>query len=414
MTRFLSDSLQAQEPFFRLGLRRLESANGLPNTDIRFSLEVMQATKAKLLELGLDPRDTSAEELYEALRARIKTDDAKLIKNLRTKAATHISAEGDVIAGMIHVIEQVSDSKRCFALKNSRLKSIIRKLPPKKAMKQLGYRSVDSFLKHEAGVSVLAAAWLCEGKSWQHRLLEEYKKLKPGDFDQRSIVVVQLNSKRWHDLAAATVAQNKHNILCFKELGSLAFLPFPSEVPAGAVTASLALALRELNEIRASSAFLKLCQVRPDFGGVVQKVVEDKPRLSSQLLDQPVPWQLIQRYYARLTHLFREDLFEPHIQLDDMAWLPIEKTLSAIEPSLAFWHGTAHLGMLHSHKPVSMNIVDAALNYCNQLPFKNRLVHYFQQSLSHELLLRYLRREPVEQSVLTQLQPQLAAETVLA
>ena len=55
MTRFLSESLQATEPFFRLGLRRLEAANGNPNTDIRFTTEVLHATQSKLRELGLDP-----------------------------------------------------------------------------------------------------------------------------------------------------------------------------------------------------------------------------------------------------------------------------------------------------------------------------------------------------------------------
>ena len=93
-----------------------------------------------------------------------------------------------------------------------------------------------------------------------------------------------------------------------------------------------------------------------------------------------------------------------------MAWHPIERTLSSIEPSFKFWHDTAHLGMLHGQKPVSLNLVDTALNYCNQLPFERRAVHYFQRSLWHELLLRYLRHEPVEATVLAELQPQLAEE----
>ena len=297
-----------------MGLRRLESANGNPSTDIRFSSEVLQSTKAKLLELGLDPRDTTPSELYRTLQQRVKADDARLAKHLRTQAATHVSAEGEVVAGMIHVIKELPDSKRCFALKNSSLKAIIKKLPPKKAMKRLGYRSLDSFLKHEAPLSVLAAAWLTEGEAWQKRLLEQYKKLQPSDFENRSIQVLQLDSRRWRELAVAVVGQKKHNLLCFKEMGALVFLPLPRAIPAGAVTVSLSLALHELNEIRASTTFLKLSQVKPNFGKVVQTIASDEPRLSSQLLDEPVPWHLIQRYYARLTHHFREAIFEPHIQ----------------------------------------------------------------------------------------------------
>lgn len=414
MTRFLSESLQAPEPFFRLGLRRLEAANGNPSTDIRFSTEVMHASKAKLMELGLDPHDTTAKELYHALQERVKDDDARLTKSLRTHAVTHISLEADVVAGMVHIVKQLPDSKRCFALKSSVLKALLKQVPPKKAMKRLGYRSLESFLKHESPISVLAAAWLVEGEGWQKRYMDQYKKLKPSDFENRSILVAHPESKRWRELAADVVGAKKHNLLCFKEMGALVFLPLPKDVPSGAVTVSFSLALHELNEIRAASTFLKLSQVKPDFGKVVKAIACDEPRLSSQLLDQPVPWHLIQRYYARLANRFREEVFEPHLHAEDMSWHPIEQTLSSIEPSFKFWHDTAHLGILHDKKPVSLNIVDAALSYCNQLPFERRAVHYFQHSLWHEMLLRYLRHEPVEETILAELQPQFATERVLA
>jgi hypothetical protein len=410
MTRWLSESLQAPEPFFRHGLHKLEAANGNPGTDIRFSTEVLHATRAKLLELGLDPADTTPQELYHALQERVKADDARLTKHLRTQAATHVSAEAEVVAGMTHVIKQLPDSKRCFALKASSLKALIKQVPPKKAMKKLGYRSLDSLLKHESPVLVLSAAWLSEGEGWQRRLLDQYKKLRPSDFENRAIAVLHPDSKRWRQLAAEAVDQKKHNLLSFKEAGTLVFLPLPHDVPPGAVTASLALALHELNEIRAAGTFLKLSQVKSDFGRQVRTVAAGEPRLSSQLLDQPVPWHLIQRYYARLADRFQEEVFEPHLQLDDMIWQPVERTLSSIVPDFKFWHETAHLGLLHDRQPVSLNLVDAALSACNKLSFEERAVHYFQRSLWHELLLRYLRHQPVEDTVLAELQPQLAEE----
>jgi hypothetical protein len=410
MTRFLSESLQASEPFFRQGLRRLETANGNPNTDIRFTTEVRRATQDKLKQLGLDPHDTTAKELYYALQERIKADDARLTKTLRTRAATHVSAEADVVAGMIHALKDLPDSKRCFALKANSLKSMIKRQPPKKAMKRLGYRSLDSFLKHETPATMLAAAWLSESSQWRQRLLDQYKRLGPGDFEDRSIILAQPDSPRWRELAETAVSQSRHNLLSFKELGALVFLPLSSDAPAGSTTASLALALHELNEIRACSAFLKLCQVRPDFGSLVQSAVGDEPHLNSQMLDRPLPWHLIQRYYTQLTHHGQDEAFEPHLRLEDMAWHPIEQTLSAIEPSFDFWQQSAHLGLLQDRQPLSLNVVDAALNYCNRLPFEQRIVHYFQRSLWHELLLRYLGRESVEQTVMSQLQPQLAEE----
>lgn len=413
MTRFLSESLQAPEPYFRLGLRKLEVANGSPNADIHLTTDVLRQTQAKLKQLGLDPDDTTAEELYHVLQERIKADDARLNRALRTQAATHISAEGDVVAGMIHVLKGLPDSKRCFALKASVLKSIIKRLPPKRAMKRLGYRSLDSMLKHEPPVSIMAAAWLTESGGWRQRLLESYKHLAPSDFEDRSISLMRPDSKHWRELAEETVDRTKHNILCLKELGAVVFLPLSTQAPAGSTTVSLSLALHELNEIRAVSTFLKLCQVRPDFGNLVRTVVNDEPRLKSSLIDQPVPWQLIQRHYAQLAGGDdQRQALEPYLRLEDVAWHPVERTLSMIEPSLAFWDRSAHLGLLRDRQPVSLNIVDAALNYCNRLPFEQRIVHYFQRSLWHELMSRYLRHETVEKAVTSQLQPELAEESV--
>lgn len=414
MTRFLSQALQAPEPAFRQGLRQLESANGHPGTDIRFSVEVRQQLKDKLQELGLDPEDTTPEELYHALQRRISDDDARLTKVLRRRAATYVSAEAKVTDGMVHALRRLPDSKRCFALKASTLKGLMKKVAPKKAVKQLGYRSLDSFLKHETPVSIMAAAWLSEERHWQKRFLSEYKRLRPSDFETRDITIVHLDSRRWQGLAERTVDSQRHNVLCFKELGALVFLPLSSEAPAGSATASLSLALHELNEIRASSTFLKLCQVRPDFAVMVQRVAGQEPELSSQLLDQKMPWKLVQRHYASTDRREGEEVFEPHLQIEDMAWHPVEDALATIEPAFRFWRHGGHLGMLHERGPVSCNVLDAALNYCNRLTFEKRLAHYFQHSLWHELLGRYLRRETVEQAVLRELQPQLAEERVTA
>lgn len=414
MTRYLSHALQANEPSFSLGLSRLEAANGNPSSDIRLSNEVRQQTNNKLRELGLDPDDTTAEELYHVLQMRVKQDDARLTKTLRTKAAKHISAEADVVAGMIHVLKELPDSKRCFALKSSRLKTLLKSTPPKKAMRKLGYRSMDSFLKHEAPISILSAAWVTEGESWQKHFLDQYKKLQSSDFEERNIMIVQMDSPRWKSLAQEIVSQTKHNLLCFKEMGAMVFLPFCADAPAGAVTVSLSLALHELNEIRASSTYLKLCQVKPDFGQMVQVIASDEPRLSSQMLDQSVPWHLVHRYYALLGDRFQSEIFEPYLQLEDMIWHPVEKTLAEIEPSLKFWQQTTHLGMLDGREPVSLNIVDVATNSCNNISYQQRGANFFQRSLWHELLMRYLHHRPIEDSILTELQPQLATEKALA
>ncbi|MGH7192956.1 MAG: hypothetical protein ACREJM_05395, partial [Candidatus Saccharimonadales bacterium] len=126
MTRFLAESLPAGVSSAGTGLKRLEAAHGHPNTDIRFSTQVRRETRTKLRELGLYPDDTTPEELYHALQERMKADDIRLTKRLRTLAATHVSAEGEVVAGMAHALGQLPGRKQCFALKNSRLRAMLR------------------------------------------------------------------------------------------------------------------------------------------------------------------------------------------------------------------------------------------------------------------------------------------------
>ncbi len=406
MSRFLSESLGIAEPFYGLALRKLEHSLGKPSNDIRLASETQREARAKIAELGLDPHDTTGVELYHSLLERVRSDDAKLIKTLRTLAASHVSAEGEVVAGMAHALRESELPKTSLIIKSSKFKSIIKNHPPKKAMKQLGYRSVESFLKHETPAQVLAAAKICENDTWQKGLIDAYKKLQPTDFEAGHITIAHPNTKRWQALARNSVAKSLHNVSNFPEIGAVVLLPLPKVVPAGVTTASLALAVHALSSMRASNTYLKLSLVRPDFGSVVQAVAAGQPQLQASVLDKNVPWQIVQHYYSRMQHMFREELFEPHIALDDMVWPSVERAMSQIEPALSFWHDSAALGLVFDHSPLSMNIVDAALNLCNQLPFERRLAHYFQQSLWHEVALRYLKHETIETSVLTRLQPQ--------
>lgn len=410
MTRVLSELLGAPEPMFRRSLEKLERASGHNSTDVRLSSEITQATTAKLKLLGLDPKDTTGEELYHALSERLKADDERLLAALQarfgkagTEPATHIA----------EALRSVPMTHSMYALKNTVMKRLLKKTPPKHVMKQLGYRSFDSLLKHEQPAAIVAAGWMIEPQSWHKQMLEQYRKLKSSDFEIRSLQIICPDSARWQAFATSLAEQKRHTVIGVKESGSIVLLPLPASQPPAATTVTLILGLQAINEIRAASTFLKLCQVKRDFGKLVENIVVDEPTLSADMLDGMVPWQIIQRYYARFASRFREEIFAPHIQQEDLNWHSVERLLSRIEPSMEFWHNTSNLSLLHNHQPVSLNIIDVALNYCNQLPYKQRIVHYFQYSLWHELLIRYLKHEAVEQTVLAGLQAELVTEPAL-
>lgn len=410
MTRVLSELLGAKEPMFQRGVAKLESASGHNSTDIRLSTEINRGVQRKLQQLGLDSKDTTGEELYHALAERLKADDERLLKALREKFGDEKSG---TITQVASALRQVPVPRSVYALKATVAKRVLKKVQPKHVMKQLGYRSFDSMLKHEQPATLLAVAWTIETAVWHKQMLEQYKKLKSNDFEIRTMAILCPDTKRWENLATELVHEKRHTVLPVKELGTVVLLPLPAQQPPAATTVTLLLALHAMNDVRAASTFLKLCQVKPDFGRIVAELVADEPTLDANILDRPVPWQIIQRYYARFNDRFREEIFMPHVQPEDLAWHSIERILTYIEPTMEFWHHTANLSLLHDHQPVSMNIIDVALNYCNELPYQRRIVRYFQHSLWHELLIRYLKHSNVEQSVLSGLNAELVDEPVL-
>lgn len=403
MTRVLSELLGAREPDFHHGLRRLEATSGHTNADIRLTSEVERAVKLKLRELGLDPTDTIGPELYEALAQRVKADDARLSHWLHEQFAAAKEPHAMIAAAL----DDLPLPKQCFALKLSVGKRFLQKLPPKKTMKVLGYRSLDSMLRREQLLAVLAAAWLLESATWRKGLVDNYKKLTSADFELRPLAILAPQADHWHAVSELVSQDKKHLVVGLREFAAVVILPFPERTPPTMTIATMLMGLHEMNEVRAGSTYLKLAQVRPDFGSLVQTVVAGEPLLFTALLDGPVQWQVIQRYYARYGDRFREDLFEPHIQREDLAWHSVEKALAYMDPTLSFWQHTASLGILAEDRPVSFNVIDAALNFCNQLAYEHRMVHYFRRSLWSELMIRYLQHEAVEEAVLSSLEAQL-------
>jgi len=332
MTRFLSEALGAQEPVFSQSIQQLEQAAGRPSTDIRLTSEIMQRMRGKVAELGLDPDDTTGPELYSALHERLRADEATLRTALAIPAD---AAADDVIQRIQQHLEKNNVPGKVFAMKGSVAKKLLKKKIPKNAMKKLGYRSADSMLKHETVASLYAAAIIAEPDSWHRSFREQYAKLSPSDFEMRAISIVHPKSKKWQELTKDFVSLTKHNVMTFSELGAVVLLPLQDNVDGLAIT-TLLLTLEEMNGIRAHSSYAKLQQVKPEFGKVIQESSVSEPITSATLAGQVVPWRMIQRYYARFTNAYHPEVFEPHVQSEDLQWHAPEKILAAIEPSLAF------------------------------------------------------------------------------
>jgi len=225
--------------------------------------------------------------------------------------------------------------------------------------------------------------------------------------------VVHPQSARWLAVSEQFVQAARHNILCFKELGVILLLPHTSQVDGLAIT-SLLLSLHYMNDVRTYSSFAKLQQVKPTFGRIIQDTAAAEPMTSAELAGQPVPWKVIQRYYGRMKGDYHPEVFEPHVQAEDLQWHDGEHILAELEPALAFWSDTQYICMLHDDEPVSLNILDVALSFCNHLSFADRIVHFVREHLWHELMSRYLHQGNLEAAVHQQLSRDLIEDTATA
>lgn len=415
MTQVLSQLLGATEPAFQLGLKQLERVSGGVAEDIRLTTEIVHGMQERLHSLGLDPHDTTGRELYAALMQRVHEDSA-IFQGLLGIGRY----ETQVMSRIERFVATLDVPREVFALKGLTAKKLLRKHPPKKTMKRLGYRSVDSMLKHESAGLLFAAARIAESPTWHKAIRNEYKKLLPNDFESRPVQILAPSNRRWDTLAAGYVLHAKHNIMSFRELGVIVLLPMPLAVEAAPLAATL-LTLQAINDIRSSSAYLKLHQVRGDFGSVVADIATGEPLTKAEIAGSFLPWKLVHRYFAKHPDAYQPGLFEPHVHREDLAWQAAEDALSAVHARFGFWQGAAHLGLVAhdtgKSQPkggrgeiVSLNLIDTVLNFCNKLPYERRFVRYARDHIWHELMLRYMHQGNIERSVHEQLTNELVGE----
>jgi hypothetical protein len=409
MTRLLSQLLGAKEPEFRLSLNELEKSNANPGEDIRLSAEIIKKTQDKIRELGLDPRDTTGEELYHALALRLTSDDHRLRIRL---GITNIALPAEMFSLIKEFIDQTDLPRSCFAIKQSVIKRILTKSPPLKTMKLLGYRSTASMLKREPIAQIYAAAMITETGSWREALLKQYEDLKPTNFETRDMAIFNPSSPKWITFAENFTQFYHLNAVAFRELGAIVMLAGSTETPALTMTTTLQV-LESMNDIRCSGAYFKLQQVRPDFGTIVVQILSESPTKLFRHSRSSLPWSIIQHYYGSSPATGYPEVFEPHVQPEDLALISAETVLAQKVPALEFWQNTAGLGYMDDGLPVSFNLADIASSVSGTTPFRQRLCHYMRSHIWRELLSRYLKpvdfeRVLLEPKQMGQLQPVLA------
>jgi hypothetical protein len=390
--------LEAKEPLLDHALTQLEEDTGKKGVDVRLAADITETAANRIKRLGLAP-DCSGPELYHALIKQVAEHDAHLAKKIGGNDPSDLA---EMIPLIVKAAEEAPLPKDGWFLKEDKARAMLRSHPPVAVMERLGYHLVSQLLEQESIYELMLALRFAEDADWLNAFDANYHDLKPSDFESRQINVVPFDPTKWGDIAEHFIAKKRHNITHSKEMGAIAIMPMTETHMTGVTLKVMPLLFHYFNEIRLYSSFFKLMQTKKNFGEIVAStLIADTPKLALTESSH-IHWRVIQRYFAKLKEPHPE-IFEPHVQPEDLHWRRAEEVLYEIDPELEFWRGLDFVAIMRGHDTVTFALMDVSLSYSNGLHYDDRYLYHFRESLWNELFARYLGQKVLEQQLLIHL-----------
>ncbi len=390
--------LEAKEPLLDHALVQLEEETGKKGVDVRLAADIAETAASHAKHLGLKP-NYSGPELYHALIKQVALHDEHLARKIGGKDPSDLN---EMIPLIVKAAESAPLPKDGWFLKEDKARAMLRAHPPVAVMERLGYHLVSQLLETENIYELMLSLRFAEDADWLNVFDATYKGLKPTDFEPREIKVVTFDPKKWGDIAVHFIAKKRHNITHSKEMGAIAIMPMTETRMTGVTLKVMPLLFHYFNEIRLYSSFFKLMQDKTNFGAIVaETLIADTPKL--RLTEHShIHWRVIQRYFAKLKEPHPE-IFQPHVQPEDLHWRRAEEVLYEIDPELEFWRGLDFVAVMKGHDTVTFALMDVSLSYSNGLHYDDRYLYHFRESLWNELFARYLGEKVLEQQLLVHL-----------
>jgi len=192
MSKALSALLEHSEKRLSKLVAQLEDKNGYPSHDVRATADNIQKIRQKVAELGLDPDDTTGAELYHALLLRFESDARRFDEHF----GLHLAGFDQKIQKAVELVSLNSNLPERWVLKATAAKKLLKQHPPKKLMKQLGYRSAESLAKREDLAEIYLAAEVVESPTWNRAHFKLASQLDTTAFERRALKLQALSS-RW-------------------------------------------------------------------------------------------------------------------------------------------------------------------------------------------------------------------------
>ncbi|HEX3082493.1 MAG TPA: hypothetical protein VHQ86_04520 [Candidatus Saccharimonadia bacterium] len=404
--------LQAKEPLFDHALHQLELKSHQRGVDVKLAAEIAQTAAKRTKTLGLTP-DCTGPELYDALIALVAQHDEHLARAIGGTDPTNLS---EMIPLIVKAAENAPLPKDGWFLKEERAKDMLRHMPPLAIMDRLGHHLVSRLLEEENIYELFLALRFVESPEFLNDFDRQYLDLTPDDFEPRRIRVVPFAASKWGDVAEHFIQKKRHNITHSKEMGAIAIMPMRETHMTGITLKVMPLLFHYFNEIRLYSSFFKLMRTKQNFGAIISDTLIADPAHVKIADNAHIHWRVIQRYFGKLTTEVHPEIFEPHVQPEDLHWRRAEEVLYDIDPELEFWKNLDFVAVLKgdTHDTITFNLMDISLSYSNGIAYADRYLYHFREALWNEVFARYLGEKVLEEQLLDKLDNAVIKPEVLS
>ena len=394
MSKLIADLLGMDRRSFEEIVQRLDHMTIRSSIDVRLSAEIITQSREKIRGLGLDPADTTHKELYFALLARAERDGELLRKKL---GITDSTKPVDAAAKIANSTQKLLSKEIVISMQPTVVKKILKAVPPKRTMKALKFRSIDSVLKRENPLVLYALAKKLEEKTWHSQVHARLKRLQPRDVKENHIQVLSLPADWLEKLKKQPYESVVQSV---PEIGSVLIMPSMPLKTKGSVLLTSSLVLQAGERLTVESLPYRTRALTVGY----EKLLPD---VAAGILDELKPihglsitWNAAYKFIAEQGKYSLPD-FE--FVLGDLQWEDTETKIAALVPELDYWVNNHYLGLLDGSTIVSMHLVDVAASLVLGRDYGEQVVSHLQSSLWNELQIRYLKHESLEKSVVSQL-----------
>ena len=393
MAKLISDILDNDRVAFKHLIESWELRSGKQSHDVRLYSDMRTRAVSAVKQLGLDPTDTISGELYFALQERARQDNLWLEDFLRIKKD---DSPEEFLKKISKWVLKKSDTKEVWVCKSSKLKTLLKKNPPKLLMKTLGLRSIDSMLKRTSVSEVLTLAYEIESDDWKNKFKQNYKKLKVTDFDINKVDIQIIDRQRVEKLKKIGFNESKI-ILPNNETGGLIMVAPQARFPFDSL-AVLATLAESISDLRRHSSYYRTISVNKDFGQKFYDVSTQGIIGASSSISE-IGWNSIHKHL-----IGNEDFFsrieQPYITYNEFVLQPAVSLLSVHDPRFEFWKDLEYVFFNDKNNDiVSMNLIDVVSDASNRQPYATASKLYGKSRLWEELWARYLKHDDVAEEI---------------